>query len=150
MVAGDCLLEHRQGGELAGAIIGRVGVEHLVNGLGVALALDQDAVDQADAVARGVLQAVEGVLADQQRRGVVLGHAFEARGEVDRVADHRAVHAVEAADGAEHDHAGVEADADLHRVVAGAGATDVVDVELGQHVDGGESGRRRRTWGTAP
>ena len=41
------------------------------------------------------------------------------------------------ADGAEHHQPGVDADADAHRHVAGAGASLVVDDQATQHVDAG-------------
>ena len=91
------------------------------------------AVKEADRPWRGVIKAVKRVFTDEEWNLVVFCQAFETGGEIDCITDHRPVHAPGSAHRAQNDDAGIDADADLDRTIAGTLTAGVVFLELFQH-----------------
>ena len=136
LVAGGRLLEEGAGRHLGLAQRRRVGVEDLVDRLGLVLPLDPDPVDEPDRPVGRVGQAMEGLLGDEERGAVAARQLLQARGQVDGVAHHRPLQPPLAAHRAQHDHAGVEphADADARAPLAAAGGVEAL--QRAEHVDG--------------
>src|SRR6266513_4686304 len=128
------LVPHRQ---LVVRFLVHCGLEpdRLVNGYRLVLALHLDAVDLAE---YDVLDGVARGFADQNADAVALGAAFEAGGDVDRIA-HRRVRASHPRPHVPDPHGtGIPADVDLVRRPAARGELGVQPLALVLHLDGGE------------
>ena len=108
--------------------------DQLVHGDRAGAALDAHQVDLAEHEPRA--GGPRGALADQDRHAVLLGQRLEPGAEVDLVAEHRVVEPRGRAHVADRHRAGVEADPDRNRGLAGAGPPGVEIDQRGLHREG--------------